>query len=152
HLQNAVVFPRRVVVLGATGFVGSELVRQLRHQQVETVALGSADIDLARADAGTALARILRETDTLVFGAALTPEKGNDCATLMRNLKMAEGLASIEGAQCNQLIYISSDAVYANSDALIGPAIRPAPGTLYGHMHLCREQMVADVALRWDCP
>src|SRR5262249_46280748 len=54
--------------------------------------------------------------------------------------------------RCAHLVYISSDAVYANGDTLIGASTRPAPDTLYGQMHYCRERMVVDVAQRWSCP
>jgi nucleoside-diphosphate-sugar epimerase len=152
HHTDSPAAPRRVVVLGASGFVGTALMKRLREQGIPTLGLRSSDLDLTSADAVAELSKRLRGGDAVVIAAALTPEKGNDVRTLMRNLRMAETLASLDSAPCQQLVYLSSDAVYDISDTLIHTATRPAPPTLYGHMHLLREKIVADAAQRWGCP
>src|SRR4051812_49009062 len=85
--------PRRVVVLGGSGFVGSHLCADLRAGGVPTLALSSADLDLASVSASQLLSDCLQEGDALVFAAALTPDKGTNVRTLMRNLAMMESLA-----------------------------------------------------------
>jgi nucleoside-diphosphate-sugar epimerase len=46
HRQAAAVQPNRVVVLGSSGFVGSDLVTHLRVQGINTLALSSKEMNL----------------------------------------------------------------------------------------------------------
>ena len=72
--------------------------------------------------------------------SALTPEKGRDTATLIRNLRMAENVAAAVTARpCAQLVYFSSDSVYGWDSSDISEATPPSPDNLYGVMHLARE-------------
>ncbi len=145
HLNEQAANPARTVVLGARGFLGAELVRQLEGQGAAVLGLGSHEIDLTSDGAGAALARHLRPDDTLVMLAALTPDKGRDTATLMRNLRMADAIcAALREQPVAHAVYVSSDAVYSFRSGLIGEETPPEPGDLYAAMHHTREIMVKD--------
>jgi len=88
HKQGDPAKPARIVVLGAGGFLGRRLLAACAATGVEAAGLGSRDLDLTDPAAGAQLAQWLRPADVLVFLAALTPDKGRDSATLMRNLAM----------------------------------------------------------------
>jgi nucleoside-diphosphate-sugar epimerase len=136
--------PARAVVLGAGGFLGSHLVAALGGAGAAVLALGSREIDLAEPAAGAQLAERLREGDTLVFFAALTPDKGRDCATLMRNLAMARAVCeAAKRVKLGHLVYASSDAVYPFGSGPIDEDSPAAPADLYGTMHRTRELMLA---------
>jgi UDP-glucose 4-epimerase len=144
HLYNAPQKPARLVVLGAGGFLGARLLKACAAAGIEAAALGSRDIDLTDAAAPAQLVLRLRAKDALVFMAALTPDKGRDSGTLMRNLAMARAVVeATRSVDIAQLVYASSDAVYSFADALICEGTPAVPLDLYGAMHRTRELMLA---------
>jgi UDP-glucose 4-epimerase len=129
----------RTIILGARGFLGSALARRLQN----VVALGSKDIELTETAAVEKLRRIVHEGDALVFGAALTPDKGKDARTAMRNLAMGEHVAAVIATEkFSHIVYISSDAVYADDANPVRETSCASPTTLYGLMHSMRERMI----------
>ena len=146
HRNSVAASPARVVVLGASGFIGGALLAGLRRHGLHVLGLSSRELDLASQGAGSRLAALLRPDDAVVFGSAITRDKGRDVRTMMRNLSMgAHVAAAIEECPCSQVVYYSSDAVYP-SDAPnpVSEATACAPTDLYGLMHLVRERMLAD--------
>lgn len=144
HLHATPVAPARVVILGANGFIPRALAASLAAQEIASVAIGSGQIDLTAPDAGPGLAALLQPGDALVMAAALTPDKGRDVATLMKNLRMAENVATaITVRPVEHLVYLSSDAVYDWRQPLISEVTPPSPTDLYATMHLAREQVLA---------
>lgn len=143
HKQLPPAEPARVVLLGARGFIGQALLRDLSKAGIATLAPASADLDLTAPDAATKLAGRLQPHDALVFLSALTPDKGRDIATSMRNLRMGEAVAAALQAQpVAHLVYLSSDAVYSFDSGLVSEASPAAPVDLYGVMHRARELML----------
>jgi nucleoside-diphosphate-sugar epimerase len=141
------------VVLGGTGFVGHDLLLRLSVLGVDAVGLSARDLDLTDASSAGRLQALVRGTDALVFAAALTPDKGKDSRALMRNLAMAETVcAALERAPCAHVVYISSDAVYADGHAPFTEETPCAPDSLYGLMHRTRELMVAQAARQAGSP
>jgi nucleoside-diphosphate-sugar epimerase len=147
HAFSTPAKPNRVVVLGTGGFIGRRLRKLCETSGIEHCGLGSGDIDLAQASAGMQLAERLRPQDVLVFLAALTPDKGRDSGTLMRNLSMARCVCEAAGrVELAQLVYASSDAVYSFATSLISEETPAVPVDLYGVMHRTRELMLASEA------
>ena len=144
HAHKSPQKPGRVVVLGAGGFLGTRLLRACKAADIEALGLGTREVDLADASAPAKLVERLRARDVLVFLAALTPDKGRDSGSLMRNLAMGravcEATRSVEAAQ---LVYASSDAVYSFATATISEETPAIPSDLYGAMHRTRELMLA---------
>jgi len=129
----------RTVILGARGFLGSALARRL----TDVLPLGSADVDLSQPAAVEKLLSLVREGDALVFASALTPDKGKDTRTEMKNLAMGEHVAAVvEKVKFSHIVYISSDAVYADDANPVRETSCASPTTLYGLMHLMRERMI----------
>jgi UDP-glucose 4-epimerase len=144
HRQSGLIKPARIVVLGAGGFLGRRLLAACAAAGVEAAGLGSRDLDLTDPTAGAQLAQRLRPADVLVFLAALTPDKGRDSATLMRNLAMGRAVCeATRSVELAQLIYASSDAVYSFATPLICEDTPAIPTDLYGAMHRTRELMLA---------
>src|SRR5271163_2213527 len=93
--------PQRVVVLGGSGFIGRYLVEELRGRGIGTVSVSSRDIDLSSAQSIDQLKSLLRKDDALVFASCLTPDKGKDLRTAMRNLAMGEHVGTaLQAAGC----------------------------------------------------
>ena len=141
--QFAPAAPSRVVLLGARGFLASRLRTALQDAHTPVQAIGARDIDLAAAGAADALQAQLKEGDSVVFLSAITPDKGKGIEALMANLRMAEQVcAALARVRPGHVVYISSDAVYRDTEPFIdelGPVDSPS---LYATMHALRERMV----------
>jgi UDP-glucose 4-epimerase len=145
--------PARVVVLGSRGFIGSHLVARLRAAGIEVLPMGSSDLDLALQGSVAALRDTLRVDDVLVFLSALTPDKGKDIRTSMRNLAMGEHVCGAVAARsCAQVVYVSSDAVYGEDASPITELSARSASTLYGLMHLMRERMLQQTLAEKSVP
>ncbi len=143
HRHPEPVNPARVVILGSSGFIGTYLLQHLRTLAIPTLAVTSKDIDLTTPTAGEQLKSLLSKEDAVVFASCVTPDKGKDIRTTMRNLAMGEQVcAALEATGCAHVVYLSSDAVYADSESLVREDSRCEPSTLYGLTHFLREHMV----------
>ncbi len=143
HGQASRVEPPRVVVLGATGFVGATIEARLAADGMAVLGLGSRHLDLLAADAAEGLASLLQPTDALVFVSALTPDRGRDASTFVKNLTMGERVCvalAVRGVA--HVVYLGSDAVYADGASLVDESTPCHPSSLHGCMHLGREVML----------
>jgi len=132
--------PKRVVVIGAGGFVGSAIVRQLKNAEITTEAITRKIVDLDASDGTERLASRLTPEDSVVFVSAVAPAK--TAAQLMTNLRMAEAACrAFADVPPAHLLYISSDAVYADDANPVSESSAMAPSTLHGMMHAARELM-----------
>jgi len=133
--------PTRVVVIGAGGFVGGALLKRFTQEGVNTLPLTRKELNLLEDGAATTLKDILKPTDSVVMVSAVAPAK--TVSMMMENLRMAEsvceGLSSVEIAH---LVYVSSDAVYADEANPVHEGSPLAPSTLHGMMHAARELML----------
>ena len=139
--------PARVVVLGARGFIGKALMERLRAHDCPALAVSSSEVDLASSAAADGLGAILRPSDAVVMLSALTPDRGRDVATLMKNLAMMESVCAVLAKTgCAQLVYFSSDAVYSFAAGRVTEETPATPPDLYGAMHYTRELMARGLA------
>ena len=135
--------PTRVVILGAKGFVGSATSAQLAQEGIETLLLGRQELDLLADGAAQELADQLKPTDSVVVISARAPVKNN--AMLESNIAMMSNVcAAFEQVTPAHVVYVSSDAVYADSMEALDERSCAEPGSLHGIMHLARETMLAN--------
>src|SRR5882672_3885091 len=147
HLSPVPKNPGRVVLLGARGFIGAAIRKELDARRIPSLVLASADLNLAEAAAADKLAAALKATDAVVMLAALTPDKGRDIATLMKNLAMMQNTcAAIGKTGCAHMVYFSSDAVYDGAISRVSEDTPASPQDLYGAMHYTREIMARSLA------
>lgn len=138
HLNASPAAPKRVVVMGAAGFVGGAVVDRLARERVPVLALGRKEIDLAATDAAERIGRLLQPEDAFVAVAARAPCKDSDM--LLENIAMARAMArALAKSRVAHVINISSDAVYADTPVPLTEGAPAAPTTLHGVMHLARE-------------
>ncbi len=145
HLRTEPAVPKRCVILGAGGFVGGAIVQRLQSAEAPLLALTRKQVDLLAPDAAASLADQLLPGDALVLVSALAPCR--DIETLLKNLRMVEAVCTVlESIDLDQVVYISSDAVYADiADPITESSCRD-PASLHGMMHSVRELMLQTAA------
>jgi len=137
--------PVRVVMIGAGGFVGSAIAAQLAENGVSVLPLTRKELDLLAGDAPSMLKDLLRPDDSVVMVSAIAPAK--TVPVLMQNLKMAEAVCvALSEAEIAHLVYVSSDAVYADDANPVTEDSYVAPSTIHGMMHAARELMLKSIA------
>lgn len=141
HVNSAPVKPSRVVIIGAGGFVGGTVRKKLVADGVQTLALTRKELDLLAEGAADKLAQQLRPDDSVVFVSAIAPVK--TVPMLMQNMKMADAVCvALVSKPVAHVVYISSDAVYADDANPVTESSYSAPSTLHGMMHAARELML----------
>jgi nucleoside-diphosphate-sugar epimerase len=134
-----------VVVLGAGGFVGSQAAARLEADGTSVLRLSRGEVDLLMDGAAEKLAGLLEPEDCLMVVSASAPCK--NAAMLADNIAMMSAVcAALEKAPVAHVIYISSDAVYSDSDGPLSEDSVTAPDNLHGIMHVARELMLKSVA------
>jgi UDP-glucose 4-epimerase len=145
--------PSRVTVLGARGFVAARLIRMLAGEGIACRAVGSAEVDLTAPSAAAGLAEILRPGDCIVVTSALTPEKGRDRATFLKNVAMIDNLSTgFARASCAHVVYVSSDSVYDSRFTQINEETPCESSDLYALAHIVREKLLAEACQRANLP
>jgi len=97
HKQGDPIKPARIVVLGAAAYWGDACSWPARLPASRRQDWDHASSISRHPAAGAQLAQRLRPRDVLVFLAALTPDKGRDSSTLMRNLAMGRAVCEATG-------------------------------------------------------
>ena len=144
HRNEQAISPKRVVILGASGFVGQAISKCLSNEAINVLTLGREDIDLEAPTAADKLVSQLRSDDTLVVVSAKAPCKNHDM--LLQNIQMMKSICDALVRQPVQhVLYISSDAVYTDSMDKLNESSAAAPTSLHGAMHLAREQMLRSI-------
>lgn len=138
----------RVVVLGPSGSVGLPIVQRLRRGGIEPVTIGHGECDLTHANAGATLAGLLKAGDVIVFVSARAPTKTRQ--QFIENMLMADAVCQAIGLSApSHVVYISSDAVYADCPGALDEKSLTLPASLHGLMHLSREMLLKDA---WEGP
>lgn len=141
HESQHPAAPNRVVIVGASGFVGSTILRHVMAAKTPALPVTRKEADLLSESGGDRLKALLRPDDAVVFISAVAPAKNT--AQMMNNLRMAEAAcAAFAAVPPAHLLYISSDAVYADDANPVNEASPIAPSTTHGMMHAARELML----------
>jgi UDP-glucose 4-epimerase len=133
----------RVVVLGASGHVGSALARHLAGQGIDVIGHSSKTLDLTRPEALAALDGVVDADTAVVFASALTPDKGQTPATFLTNITMATNVARyLETHPVGWCAYVSSDAVYGFDVNPVTETTPVAPGSYYAAAKYAGERLL----------
>ena len=144
HLNATPTAPSRVVILGAGGFVGGQAAARLEADGTSVLRLTRVELDLLAQGAAEKLVGMLEPEDCLIVVSASAPCK--NAAMLADNIAMMGAVcAALEQSPVAHVIYISSDAVYSDSDGPLAEGSVTAPDNLHGIMHVARELMVESV-------
>ncbi|MDR1032226.1 MAG: NAD(P)-dependent oxidoreductase [Holosporales bacterium] len=146
HLNSKEIAPKRVVVLGAGGFIGKHLVKTLQNDGIAILPITRNEIDLEKSEAVQKLLDTLQHTDSVVFLSAITPDKGKGVDALMSNLNMGRHFVqALTQKPVAHVVYLSSDAVYSFKNTIINESSPANPADFHGAMHRTREIMLNDL-------
>jgi UDP-glucose 4-epimerase len=145
HRNSSPAPPARTVVLGSRGFIGNAILRKLEASGRAVAGLGRKELNLLAGGAAEQLASLLQPEDAVVVVSARAPCKTPDM--MLENIAMMAAVcAAVAGRPVAHLVYVSSDAVYADGPLPLTEASPAAPTSLHGAMHLAREQMLLSIA------
>ena len=134
-------FPKRVVILGSTGIISTNLQRILKKKNIKFISVGRSKFDLKSKKTIKKLRKKIKKRDSIIFIAAEAHVKNSEM--FLNNIKICETVCgSLEKKKIDQLIYISSDAVYADIKGKITEKTVTSPNSFHGLMHMTRELML----------
>ena len=134
-------FPKRVVILGSTGIISTNLQRILKKKNIKFISVGRSKFDLKSKKTIKKLRKKIKKRASIIFIAAEAPVKNSEM--FLNNIKICETVCgSLEKKKIDQLIYISSDAVYADIKGKITEKTVTSPNSFHGLMHMTRELML----------
>ena len=145
--------PARVVILGASGFLGRALEAALSREAVEVIGHSSRTLDLTRLDAFGTLDPLMTSATTLVVASALTPDRGQTPATFLANTTMAVNLATyLDRHRPGAIVYVGSDAVYAFGEAPVTETTAVDPAGYYALGKYAAERVLDSAARAASVP
>lgn len=132
---------KRVLILGSSGIISENLQLKLKKQKIPFLVIGKKKIDLTRTKSIKKLSKIIKKDDVVVFLASNAPVK--NLKVFHENIKICDTVfSSINEKLISQIIYISSDAVYADSKYKLNEMSKTEPSNFHGLMHITRERMM----------
>jgi UDP-glucose 4-epimerase len=139
--------PRRVVILGASGYIGSAVAASLaREPNVAVLGHSSATLDLRSPQAVEGLEAVVGPDTTVLLVSALTPDRGQTIATFMTNLQMVANVARyLETHAVGRCVYVGSDAVYGFDVNPVTEATPVAPAGPYALAKYAGERLLESV-------
>ena len=141
HAHEKPLAPKRAVVIGAGGMVGGAILKELQNAKIPVLGITRKEADLLSPGGADALKALLQPDDAVIFVSAIAPAK--NAAQVMTNLRMAEAaIAAFAAVPPAHLLYISSDAVYADDANPVTESSPVAPSTTHGLMHAARELLL----------
>ena len=156
------VKPGKILVTGATGFIGYEVAKQLAHKgykprlmvrrPLRAFLLKSLDAELMQADLRQpkSLERILKSIDTVIHlgaRAALEPSKGIRSSIVEGSTNL---MCAAIGAGVRTFVYPGTILVYGEQQEPIHQQTKAAPLTDYGRAKLEAESILARKAEQAD--
>ena len=132
-MQNTgkIGFIQTVLILGESGFVGSNLKAHLSVRNVRYQSPSSAEINLKLRVTHKLQQKNFTPTTALVLLACITPDKVR---------------------RVGHVIYMSANGVYEDYQRPCHESILPTPRSLYGLMHLTRVTILREVCASENIP
>lgn len=151
RLDDVKDIKRKVVVLGASGYVGNSIVEVLsRDERFIVKGITSKDIDLANEEQVFSKAPDLIKDSIVVMAAAVTPERKEPVIGMLDNIKISANLAGlINRHHLSHVIYLSTIDVYGRENLMLplDETSRIQPSTYYAISKYTSELILKRVCL-----
>lgn len=131
----------RIVIIGSTGIISVNLQKKLKEKKLKFIKIGRKEINLKKDSSYKNLKKKIKNNDILIFISAEAPVK--NMQMFLNNIKICKNVCNaIEGIKIKKIIYISSDAVYSDTQKKINEKSKTLPNSIHGLMHLTREAIL----------
>ena len=131
----------KIIILGKNGFIAKCLCNKLKKYKINFVSFSKEKLNLEKKTSVKFLKKFIKPKDKIVFISAIAPVKNTEM--LSRNIKILNNVSeALKGKLFDQLIYISSDAVFKDDAKIINENTEKTPKSLHGNMHLIRENVL----------
>lgn len=133
--------PKRVVIFGANGFVGSSIANDLQTNGIKIFKVTKDKYDLLKQENVKKIRKLLKNDDSIIFVSAIAPCKNLEM--LRQNIFILDNFCKIiNNKKFNHIVNISSDAVFSDSMKKINETSSKEPDAIHGIMHLTREKVL----------
>jgi UDP-glucose 4-epimerase len=140
----------QIIVLGNSGFIGSNLGNFLREQSsgIKLRGYSSSDLNLLDRDEVMKFGDVIDEKTAIVMCSMVKKEFGDSIETFSQNMEMALNLCrAIENNPVKRFIYLSSTSVYGEEvhNTEISEQTLPRPTSYYGLAKYASEHLFRKV-------
>lgn len=140
-LNSSIKRPKRVVILGTSGIISTNLQKKLKKEKLNFIKIGKKNIDFKNKKSIQFLKSKIKDYDFIIFISAEAPAK--NLIMKKNNILICQNIcAAIEKKNFSHIIYISSDAVYSDIKYKIKENSVTKPSSVHGKMHLRRENIL----------
>jgi nucleoside-diphosphate-sugar epimerase len=130
-----------IIILGKYGFIASEIIKKLQLNNYKISCFSKNDIDLLQNKQLRRIDKVIKKNDILLFCSAIAPVKNINI--FFKNIKMIENFLSLKNLnKLFSICYLSSDAVFSDSNQKLNEKSNKNPNNLHGLMHLTREKLI----------
>ena len=134
----------KIIILGKNGFIAKNLTENLKKKKIKFIAYSKENLNLENRKSVSKLKKIIKPMDKIVFISSIAPVKNVEM--LSRNIEILKNVIdALKSKTFDQLIYISSDAVYKDDARIINEFTPKTPISMHGNMHLLRENVLKDL-------
>ena len=132
---------KKLVILGSGGFISSHVERICKLKNKKYIAIKRKKIDLTKISNVKKIKKIINSEDIIFFVAAKAPAK--NLLMFYENIKMIINFCKVfSNNSLNKIVYLSSDAVYSDSEKKLKEDSLKEPNNWHGLMHFIREQII----------
>ena len=132
---------KKIIILGASGFIGKALSDALNKLKKNFIGLSSKDCNLLEKKSVELIQSLINDNDTIVFTSAIAPCKDEEM--YKKNITMVDNfIKGISFTKIRNIIYISSDAVYEDSLSLISENNNKTSSNMHAKMHNKEEILI----------
>jgi nucleoside-diphosphate-sugar epimerase len=138
----------KIVILGHSGFIGTQLKKQLLRSNWEVTGLSLPNIDLTIQSDVIKLIPFFKPETIIIIAAAIKKQFGDTFETYLQNLKIIENICKlIQMHSVRRIIYLSSAAVYGEEteNLNINESTLVNPTSYYGINKFMGERLLAKV-------
>ena len=129
----------KLIIFGSKSFVAKSIIGKLKENNTEILELSRDIVNFENELECEKLVSRINNGDKVLFIAGKVPVKNLEM--LLENIKICKNICDIlEKKEINHITYLSSDAVYKDTDAKIDENSICEPDSLHGLMHLTREK------------
>ena len=130
----------RLIILGSKSFIAKSIINKLK-KKIEVVEISRDEIDFSNKKSSLKLHNYIHDHDLILFIAAKAPVKNTEM--LIYNIQICQNICDVLiNYKLDHFSYISSDAVYKDSDEELNEKSPAEPSSLHGLMHLTREKIL----------